>query len=166
MNGPPPTGSPSADVIVLSSRGQDCRKGSRISVGLQDLQEMHNQMLATIDRGMGDLQSKQGQGGLPPLPQGSAGTIDSPYASQAQPDANVASELTSVSQDADRAEQQVVGQGADTASPPTLTLGLSVDDVKAIQGEPEKVVDLGSKKIYVYKDLKITFLDGKVSDIQ
>jgi hypothetical protein len=41
-----------------------------------------------------------------------------------------------------------------------------VDDVKAIQGEPEKVVDLGSKKIYVYKDLKITFLDGKVSDIQ
>ncbi len=71
-----------------------------------------------------------------------------------------------MSQDADRAEQQVVGQGADTASPPTLTLGLSVDDVKAIQGEPEKVVDLGSKKIYVYKDLKITFLDGKVSDIQ
>jgi hypothetical protein len=166
MNAPPPMNSAYADVIVLSSRGPDCRKGSRVSVGLGDLQEMHNQMLATIDRGMGDLQSKQGQGGLPPLPQGSAGTIDSPYASQAQPDQNVAGELTTVSQDADRAEQQAVSQSADAAAPPTLTLGLYVDDVKAIQGEPDKIVDLGSKKIYVYKDLKITFVDGKVSDIQ
>jgi hypothetical protein len=135
-----------------------------VYVGLQDLQEMHNQMLATIDRGMSDLQSKQGQSGLPPLPQGSTGTIDSPYAREAQPDTNVASELTSVSQDADRAEQQAIGQVGD--APPTLTLGLSLEDVKAIQGDPEKIVDLGAKKIYVYKDLKITFQDGKVIDIQ
>jgi hypothetical protein len=33
-------------------------------------------------------------------------------------------------------------------------------------GQPDKVVDLGSKKIYIYKDLKITFVDGKVSDVQ
>ena len=162
MNGAPPPNSPSADVIVLSSRGQDCRKGSTVSVGLQDLQEMHNQMLATIDRGMGDLQAKQGQGGLPPLPQGSAGTIDSPYAQEAQPDSNVTSELSAVTQEADRAEQQAI----DPASVPTLTLGLSIDEVKSIQGDPEKIVDLGTKKIYVYKDLKITFQDGKVSDIQ
>jgi hypothetical protein len=167
MNGAPPNNSASADLMVLSSRGQDCRKGSMVSVALQDLQEMQNQMQATIDRGMGDLQSKQGQGGLPALPQGSAGTIDSPYAQAAQPDANVATELTSVSQEADRAEQQAVSQSADgSAAPPTLSLGLSIEDVKAIQGEPQKIVDLGSKKIYVYKDLKITFTDGKVSDIQ
>ena len=159
----------SADVIVLSSRGRDCRRGSMVSVELQDLQEMQNQMLSTIDRGMSDLQSKQGQGGLPTLPQGSAGTIDTPFAQEAaQPDANVAGELTSASQEADRAEQQAVGQGADAVggAPPTLSLGLSIDEVRAIQGEPEKVVDLGSKRIYVYKDLKITFIDGKVSDIQ
>jgi hypothetical protein len=147
-----------------------------VSVELQDLQEMQNQMLATIDRGMSDLQAKQGQGGLPTLPQGSAGTIDTPFAQEAaQPDANVAGELTSASQEADRAEQQAVGQGADAVgqgadavggAPPTLSLGLSIDEVRAIQGEPEKVVDLGSKRIYVYKDLKITFIDGKVSDIQ
>ncbi|HEY1495146.1 MAG TPA: hypothetical protein VGF49_11420 [Candidatus Solibacter sp.] len=166
MNQPPLLNSPTAEVIVLASRGQDCRKGSRVNVGLQDLQEMHNQMLATIDRGMGDLQSKQGQGGVPPAPQGSTGTIDSAYAREAQPDANVASELTTVSQEADRAEQQAIGQAGDAQSPPTLTLGLSIEDVKAIQGEPEKVVDLGAKKIYVYKDLKITFQDGKVIDIQ
>ena len=167
MNGAPPMNSASADLMVLSSRGQDCRKGSTVSVALQDLQEMQNQMQATIDRGLGDLQSKQGQGGLPMPPQGSVGTVDSPYAQAAQPDTNVASELTAVSQEADRAEQQVVSQSGDAgAEPPTLTLGLSIEDVKAIQGEPQKIVDLGSKKIYVYKDLKITFTDGKVSDIQ
>ena len=163
----PPPDSAYTEAIVLASRGQDCRKGARVSVGLRDLQEMHNQMMATIDRGMGDLQSRQGQGGLPPLPQGAAGTINSPYAQAAQPDANAAGELTTVSQDADRAEQQAVSQvpQGDTA-PPTLSLGMGVNEVKAIQGEPDKVVDLGTKKIYVYKDLKITFVDGKVSDIQ
>ena len=38
--------------------------------------------------------------------------------------------------------------------------------VVAILSQPEKVVDLGAKKIYVYKDMKITFTDGKVSDVQ
>ena len=50
--------------------------------------------------------------------------------------------------------------------PPTISLGLTMDEVKAIQGEPQTIVDLGSKKIYVYKDLKITFTDGRVSDVQ
>jgi hypothetical protein len=167
MNGPPRPDATSADVLVLSSRGRDCRRGSIVSVELQDLQEMQNQMRATIDRGMGDLQAKQGQGGLPTLPQGSAGTIDTPYAQEAsQPDANVAGELTSANQEADHAEQQAVSQGGDAGAPPTLSLGLSIDEVRAIQGEPEKIVDLGSKRIYVYKDLKITFIDGRVSDIQ
>jgi len=164
MNGAPAPNSTFANLTVLSSRGQGCRKGSTVSVALQDLQEMQNQMQATIDRGLGDLQTKQGQGGLPMPPQGSTGTIDSPYAQEAQPDSNAASELTSVSQEADRAEQQVVSQASET--PPTLSLGMTIEDVKAIQGEPQKIVDLGSKKIYVYKDLKITFSDSKVSDIQ
>ena len=30
----------------------------------------------------------------------------------------------------------------------------------------DKIIDLGAKKTYVYKDLKITFTDGKVSDVQ
>jgi len=167
MNSAPPANSPYADLVVLASRGRDCRKGSMVSVALQDLQEMQNQMRVTIDRGMGDLQSKQGEGGLPMPPQGSAGTIDSPYAQEAQPDTNAASELSSVTQEADREEQRAVDQTVDASTPtPTLTMGLTIDEVKAIQGEPQKIVDLGSKKIYVYKDLKIIFSDGKVSDIQ
>jgi len=33
-------------------------------------------------------------------------------------------------------------------------------------GKPEKIVNLGAKQIYVYKDLKITFIKGKVSDVE
>jgi hypothetical protein len=58
----------------------------------------------------------------------------------------------------------------DTApSPPgpvTISLGQTIAEVEAINGKPDKIIDLGAKKIYVYKDLKITFTDGKVSDVQ
>lgn len=52
---------------------------------------------------------------------------------------------------------------APTAS---IHLGQTIDQVVAALGQPEKMVDLGPKKIYVYKDLKVTFVDGKVSDVQ
>ena len=50
--------------------------------------------------------------------------------------------------------------------PARIALGQTTDQVTASLGQPDKVVDLGSKKIYFYRDLKITFLDGKVSDVQ
>ena len=50
--------------------------------------------------------------------------------------------------------------------PPQIQLGQTTDEVVAALGPPEKIVDLGAKKIYVYKDLKITFINGKVSDVQ
>ena len=33
-------------------------------------------------------------------------------------------------------------------------------------GKPEKIFNLGPKQIYMYKDVKVTFLNGKVSDVQ
>jgi hypothetical protein len=50
--------------------------------------------------------------------------------------------------------------------PVKIGLGQTTDQVVAGLGQPDQVVDLGSKKIYVYKDLKITFVGGKVSDVQ
>ena len=50
--------------------------------------------------------------------------------------------------------------------PVKIGLGQTTDQVVAGLGQPDKVVDLGSKKIYIYKDMKITFVDGKVSDVQ
>jgi hypothetical protein len=52
------------------------------------------------------------------------------------------------------------------SDPQSIRLGETPDQVKATLGPPEKIADLGSKKIYVYKDLKVTFMHGKVSDVQ
>lgn len=163
MTAPPRPNATYGDLVVLASRGRACPKGSRVEVGLQDLQEMQNQMRATLDRGLGDLQSRQGQDGLPRLPEGSSGTIDSAYAREAQPDSDAARELTDASREADRVEQEAASQ---SGTPPVLSLGMSLDEVRAIQGNPRTIVDLGEKKMYVYQDLKITFLNGKVTDIQ
>jgi hypothetical protein len=39
--------------------------------------------------------------------------------------------------------------------------------VTAILGSPDTVVDIGHKKtIYKYKDLKVSFKNGKVSDVE
>jgi hypothetical protein len=43
---------------------------------------------------------------------------------------------------------------------------MTPEQVEAAMGKPEKIVNLGAKKLYVYKDLKVTFLNGKVSDVQ
>ena len=50
--------------------------------------------------------------------------------------------------------------------PVQITIGMTPDQVKAANGTPEKIVNLGAKQIYVYKDMKITFLGGKVADVQ
>jgi hypothetical protein len=96
--------------------------------------------------------------------------VDSPIAAAVQPDPNVATELSQAAQDADRGERDVVSQsaaaGGNAAGPVTISLGQSMADVQSMNGPPDKVVDLGAKKIYMYKNLKITFTDGKVSDVQ
>jgi hypothetical protein len=59
------------------------------------------------------------------------------------------------------------GDQASAQPPPvTIQIGQSLQDVEGALGQPEKKVNLGAKQIYVYKDLKITFVDGKVSDVQ
>jgi outer membrane protein assembly factor BamE (lipoprotein component of BamABCDE complex) len=45
-------------------------------------------------------------------------------------------------------------------------LGQTKDQVVAAMGQPVRIADLGKKQIYYYKDLKITFVDGKVTDVQ
>lgn len=52
------------------------------------------------------------------------------------------------------------------ASTKTVELGQTPEQVESALGKPEKIVNLGAKKIYVYKDMKIVFVDEKVSDVQ
>jgi hypothetical protein len=55
---------------------------------------------------------------------------------------------------------------APAAPPATVEIGQTPDQVTAILGQPDKILNLGPKQIYVYKDLKVTFVKGKVTDAQ
>jgi hypothetical protein len=59
------------------------------------------------------------------------------------------------------------GQAQQAPPPPQqIEKGQTPDQVIAAIGQPDKIVNLGAKQIYVYKDIKVTFLNGKVSDVQ
>jgi hypothetical protein len=56
---------------------------------------------------------------------------------------------------------------APVAPPAELKIGQTKDEVVANFGQPEKIVKLGTKEIYYYKELgKVTFVNGKVTDVQ
>jgi hypothetical protein len=146
---------------------------------LADLQDMQNHMRETIDQGLQELQEKQGKGGLPAAPPSAmAPPVNTAFAQSAPPpDTNAVAEINQQLKDADLAEQEVISQaqlepGTEppiTAAPPTpktIAIGQSMNEVTAILGPPVTVVDLGSRKIYKYKDLKVSFKDGKVSDVE
>jgi hypothetical protein len=46
----------------------------------------------------------------------------------------------------------------------TVRLGQSQEEVAAILGEPDKKILLGKKAVFVYGDLKVVFIGGKVAD--
>ena len=52
------------------------------------------------------------------------------------------------------------------AEPQTIQMGMTPIRYKDALGTPQKIVNLGAKQIYVYKDLKVTFLNGRVVDVQ
>ncbi len=187
--GPPPADSTTASLIVLSSKGgADCHKADTVTVQISDLQEMQNHMRELIDQGMGDLQSKQGKGGLPTIPASAAGApVKASFVSAAPPpDTNVGTEINAQLADADKAEKEVVAQapadatgqqvasaGGPEAPPvpaappaPVSLMGMSPEEVTASLGQPTRIMDLGIKKIFVYKDMKVTFKNNKVTDAQ
>jgi len=66
-------------------------------------------------------------------------------------------------------QQQAAQQPAQqqqAAEPQSISMGMTTDQVQTALGAPTKTVNLGPKQIYVYKDLKVTFLNGRVVDVQ
>lgn len=53
----------------------------------------------------------------------------------------------------------------DAPPPKTISLGQTTDEVVATFGQPQKVVKLGAKSMYYYPDMKVTLINGKVSDV-
>ena len=52
------------------------------------------------------------------------------------------------------------------AAPPALSIGETSSQVLQAYGMPTKIVDLGKKKTFFYKDIKVIFTDDKISDMQ
>jgi hypothetical protein len=180
----PPADSPNANVVVLSSKGgKECRKGTTVTVAVDDLQEMQNHMRDVVDQGLEELQTKQGKQ-IPALPPSAAAPpVEAGYAKAAPPaDPNGAEEITKQLAEADQAESEVAAEvqqqaattptadspkeAASSSAPIEIQTGQTTDQVTAALGPPLKVIDLGAKKTYVYKDMKVMFKDGKVSDVQ
>jgi hypothetical protein len=177
--------------VLASKGGVECHKGAQVTVAFDDLQEMQNHMRETLDTGLQELQAKQGQGGLPPAPASAkVAPVTAAVAENAPPpDPAGAQELAAQAQEADKAEQEAVsasgaaGGPADVASTAgpvaaapaaptapvvtqTISLGQSTTDVTAAMGQPLKIINLGTKTIYQYKDMKVTFKAGKVADVE
>jgi hypothetical protein len=52
------------------------------------------------------------------------------------------------------------------APPPTIAIGQTKDQVIAGFGQPVRIAKLGAKEIFYYKDMKVTFTNGKVSNVE
>jgi hypothetical protein len=113
------------------------------------------------------------------------------------PDPNVQSELSAQTKEAEQAEQEVLADPAMTGGPsaggdvagkpgapaaapgaaaavpapaaPTVVikLGMSINDVVALKGQPKTMVgDPAAKLIYIYDGMKLIFNNGKLTDMQ
>ncbi len=193
---PPAKDATTADLQVLASKQTDCAKDSLVTVEMTDLQEMHNSLLASIDKGMAEMKDNPGKGGLPAPPADAiAGTKQAPYAAAAPAaDPNGAAELDQTASEGAQVEQEVVAEATapDTgeesaeaqpspigavASPATaaapahrgpvmIALGQTTAQVVASKGEPLNKLNFPNKQVYKYPDMKITFVNGKVSDVE
>jgi hypothetical protein len=52
------------------------------------------------------------------------------------------------------------------APPKSIDLGQTKDQVISSFGQPQRTAKVGNKEIFFYKDLKVTFVGGKVTDVQ
>lgn len=179
----------SATLVVIASkgRGAECPGQSTISVSLDELQEMQNGMRSALELGMAAMQSGQGKRGLPAAPPSAmAAPVKADIAENAPPaDPAGFRLLEQVPTVADQSEKRVLAAtsqapGPDNAAssapmvaanvPAThiasVAIGQSTGDIVAEIGEPLRIVNLGPKTVYVYKDMRVTFKAGQVSSVE
>jgi hypothetical protein len=170
-----------ASLTVMASKGQDCGKGNVVQVEVADLQDMQNHMRETLDQGLADLQKKQGTGGIPAAPSSAmAAPQQAAYATNAPPpDPDVKNELAAQTREGEAADAEALKDPAITGGPSAngsaplpppapvvIKMGMSIDEIIAAKGQPKTIVgDPAAKVIYIYDDVKLTFVKGKLSDM-
>jgi hypothetical protein len=111
-------------------------KGSLANANAGSVEDTIGQLLAVTDESQDQAQGGQDQG-----QQGDQGGAQGGGGQQAQ-------------------------QDQPQAEPAEIKLGMTMGEVETALGKPDRKANLGAKQIYYYKDMKITFKDGKVSDVQ
>ena len=99
-----------------------------------------------------------------PLPKGSAAPPEQILATVAEVLRNDADPGTS----ADSGTAQSVAQPADPApaQTKTLSIGQSKSQVQALFGAPARIMQVGTKEIDFYPDMKVTFVNQKVTAVE
>jgi hypothetical protein len=178
LNAAPAGNSTDASLKVVASKGgKECSTSATVTVAVNDLQEMQNGMRETVDQGLQELQANNGKKGIPAAPRSaSAAPVQSAFA-QAGPPAEVngaaavGTTLAAADQvDLDAGQASPIGALSSPATsqpsaPINIAVGQTPAQVTAALGQPLSIADLGIKKIYKYKDMKVTFKSGKVTDI-
>ena len=101
-----PDSNASVKVLVSGSQKADCKSGSQVAIKVNDLQEMHNHFREQIDDGLSEMAKKQGTGGMPAAPAGSATAKANPEGT-AQPDLTAQADVEKASASADQTEKEV-----------------------------------------------------------
>jgi hypothetical protein len=109
LNSTPPKDVKTADLLVISSKRDNCPTRSVVTVGLNDLQEMHNNMRERIYDGLDILRQNNGSDGIPAAPKvAMSPPRKTEVASLGSSGDNVLAMLRVQQEDADQAEQQVI----------------------------------------------------------
>lgn len=180
---------PNADVRMLWSKPDDCPSGTVATLPIEQVQEMSNHMVETLNQGLQEYQSRQGQNGLPKLARDLNGSTQAPFAADLPPaDPNVADELQQQAAAADSEVSQAVEEAARAAAPPPepervesqphgavtrpdirIAKNMTADEVIAQIGNPTNTINDGKhKKIFIYTNpnLKITFDKDRVRKVE
>jgi hypothetical protein len=165
--------------VVASKGGKECSSSATVTVAVNDLQDMQNGMRETVDQGLQELQANQGKNGIPAAPHSAmAPPVQTAFAQAAPPAevngaAAVNTTLAAADQvDLDASQASPIGAlDSPAAGQSSATINIAVGQtpaqVTAALGQPITIVDLGpSKKIYKYKDMKVTFRAGKVAEVE
>ena len=179
----PPADAKAADLVVLSSKGgQECQKQAVVSVAFETCRRCRTTCgrPSTKDfrscrpsRARADCprcrppQRRQRPPCMPPMRLRPIRTPPRRFSSETQQGDQVETE---VSKDAgvpmSAAPQSASHGGSAAAAPATVELGQTPSQVQAAMGAPARVANLGPKVVYYYNGMKVTFNNGKVSDVQ
>jgi hypothetical protein len=99
-------------VVVASKDSHDCKLGTTVYVAVATLQEMQNHLRELVDQGLGQLQTAQASGALPPAP-AAANAAQPPSVAMfaliaPPPDPSIAGELDKQEAEADKSEKELL----------------------------------------------------------